>query len=58
MERAAAATPDDFRLHMILARAWLDRGRCDHASARARSALASYPQLPVAQLILARCRGR
>ncbi len=57
MERAAGATPDDFRLQMTLALDWLDLGRCDRASARARSALASYPHLPVARSILARCRG-
>lgn len=56
MERAASATPDDFRLQLILALDWLDLGRCDRAEERARMALASYPHLPMARSILDRCR--
>ena len=57
MERAASATPDDFRLQMILAHDWLDMGRCDRAEERARMALASNPHLPMARSILERCRS-
>ncbi len=56
MERAAGATPDDFRLQMILALDWVDLGRCDRAEQRARMALASNPHLPMAHSILERCR--
>ena len=56
MERAASATPDDFRLQMILALDWVDLGRCDRAGERARMALASNPHLPMARSILKRCR--
>jgi len=56
--RAAGATPDDYRLQMVLALGWARRNRCDLAREPARRALATLPQLALARSILKRCEAR
>jgi O-antigen ligase len=58
LERAAAATPGDFRLQAQLALHWSRKGRCERATGPARRALASYPSLAAARQALRGCRTR
>ena len=57
LERAADATPDDYRVQMALALRWARRNRCDRAAGPARRALATMPGLSLARSILERCGG-
>jgi putative inorganic carbon (hco3(-)) transporter len=55
LERAASATPDDFRVQLLLAAYWFERGVCDRAGPRARLALAAFPHSRLARRVLTRC---
>lgn len=56
-EWAAYIDPGNYRIRMLLAYAWRDRGRCDRARLHARAALLLLPNHPAPRQLLAACRG-
>jgi O-antigen ligase len=57
LEQAVALDPGSYRLRMLLAQAWLRRGRCDRARPHAEAAAELFPYLPEPKRLAAACRG-
>jgi O-antigen ligase len=58
MERAARIDPGSYRIRMLLAYTWRNRGRCDLARRHAERARALFPHHPAPSQLLAACRRR
>ncbi|HEX3273595.1 MAG TPA: O-antigen ligase family protein [Gemmatimonadales bacterium] len=58
MERAAAIDPGSYRIRMLLGRAWVRAGRCDHAVPHATKARALFPNHPAPLQLLRSCGVR
>jgi uncharacterized membrane protein len=58
MERAAAIDPGSYRIRMLLGRAWVRAGRCDHAVPHATKARALFPNHPAPLQLLRACGVR
>ncbi|HET8624555.1 MAG TPA: O-antigen ligase family protein [Gemmatimonadales bacterium] len=56
MEQAATIDPGSYRIRMLLAYAWRNRGRCDIARRHADRARALFPNHPAPGQLLAACR--
>ncbi|MCI0354559.1 MAG: hypothetical protein L0099_05905, partial [Acidobacteria bacterium] len=57
-ERAARIDPANYRIHILLARSYLRRDRCDRALSHAKSASALFPHYPAAQALTRACNPR
>jgi hypothetical protein len=54
-EWAARLDPGNYRIHMLLAYEWRNRGRCNRARPHAEAARMLYPNHPAPQKLLAAC---
>jgi hypothetical protein len=55
LERAAIFDPGSYRIHMRLAEAYLNQGRCDRARSQARDARDLYPMAVTPRELLSQC---
>jgi Flp pilus assembly protein TadD len=58
METAAAIDPGNYRIRMLLGRAWARAGRCDRAIPHATAARALFPNHPAPRQLLRACGVR
>jgi hypothetical protein len=57
LELAAKVDPGSYRIHMLLATAWRDEGRCDRARPHAERARKLFPNHPAPHVVLRACKG-
>jgi hypothetical protein len=55
LELAAKVDPGSYRIHMLLATAWRDDGRCDRARPHAERARELFPNHPAPHVVLRAC---
>jgi hypothetical protein len=57
MERASRVDPGSYRIQMLLAKTWLERGQCDRARPHAEAARKLFPNHPAPARVLRACGG-
>jgi O-antigen ligase len=58
LERAALIDPGSYRIRMMLANAWIARGRCDKGRPQAQAAARLFPKTPAPKRLLKACGRR